>query len=142
MKTRLTVGCRARILTLKEKLKQEGPKFPANENFWRKQYGGHEVLLIERCTNGDFSALVLGKEVKELKKEDHRTVIDSIAWVSEDDLKLVDQNFNANLDFIDWYQEHEDEFCPDCGVWFPENSLTDDDVQCPNKECPGYHLKE
>ena len=138
-KQRLTIGCRARIITIEEKPKQTGSEFFANESSWREGYGGREVLLEER-NQGDFSVMLLGKGVKELKKKDGHTIDGGMAWVPEEDMVFVNKDFDANLDFIDWYQEHEDEFCPDCGVWFPENGgLNEDetDVLCPNQKCPG-----
>ena len=86
--------------------------------------------------------MVLGKGTNvELKKEDSGTVINQVAWVDEEELDHINSDFDANLDFMDWYQEHEDDFCGDCGVWFPDNGkidpATDEDHVCPNKECPG-----
>ena len=63
-----------------------------------------------------------------------------MAWIDEEDMVLVDSDFDTNLDFIDWYQEHEDEFCPDCGAWFPENGRNN--VVCPNQKCPGENYDE
>ena len=140
MKERLTIGCRARVKTLEEKIKQEGPGFFANEDHWRKEYGGREVLLTERSHGGEFSAIVLGKDVDKLEKEKTGIVDNEIAWISEDDLILVNKDFEENLDFIDWYQEHEDDFCPDCLTWRPD-SLTwrpDQSSSCPNKSCPSH----
>ena len=130
-KQRLTIGCRARILTLKEKPKQTSVDgHYMNESSWRRDYGGREVLLAERTSgSGDFSVMLLGKGVKELKRKDPNTIVNQMAWVSEEDMVWVNSDFNTNLDFIDWYQENEEEFCPDCGAWFPENGL--DDVSCP-----------
>ncbi len=137
-KQRLIIGSRARILTLKEKPKQVGPEFFKNEESWREEFGGREVLLVKRSSgDGDFSVMLLGKGVKELKRKDPHTVKDRMSWVPEEDMVLVDRDFDANLDFIDWYQEHEEEFCPDCGAWFPENET--DDALCP---CPSLLEEE
>ncbi len=133
-KQRLTVGCRAHIITIEEKPKQTGPGFYGNEESWREDYGGREVLLVER-SHGTFDVMLLGKGVKELKKKDPHTVVDKMAWIDEEDMVLVDSDFDTNLDFIDWYQEHEDEFCPDCGAWFPKQKM--DEASCPNQKCPG-----
>ncbi|KKN33243.1 hypothetical protein LCGC14_0805820 [marine sediment metagenome] len=133
-KQRLTIGCRARILTIKEKPKQTGPRFFANESSWRESFGGREVLLVER-SQSDFSVMLLGKGVKDFKRKDPNTADGGMAWVPESDMVLINKDFDTNLDFIDWYQEHEDEFCPDCGAWFPENDGMD--TVCPNQKCPG-----
>ena len=136
-KHRFTVGCRARILTLAEKPPQTETKdgHYMNESSWRKDYGDREVILVER-SHGTFTVMLLGEGVKKLKKEDPHTVDDEMAWIDEEDMVLVDKDFDTNLDFIDWYQEHEDEFCGDCGAWFPENGR--DWFLCPNKECPSH----
>lgn len=133
---RLTVGCRARIKTLKEMPTRKGPKFAGNEDHWRWGYGNREVLLLERSGTSGFSVMLLGKGVNKLKKKDPKTVENRMAWVPEDNLILVDTNFDENLDFIDWYQEHENYFCGDCGAWREEALV------CPNKKCPSHFEEE
>ena len=127
MGKRLTIGMRAKF------------KPNATGNTVWDEYADHECLLKERTSGGDFSVMVLGQ--KELKKEDPKTVINEVAWVSEDELEFVNAKFKANLDFMDWYQEHSDEFCGDCLAWFPNNGAidpdTDEDYVCPNEDCPG-----
>jgi hypothetical protein len=124
---RLTIGMRC-------KFKKAGE----GEHHWR-EYAGQECLLQERSSGGDFSVMILGQ--KELKKEDPETVTNQVAWVDEEDLEHVNSKFKANLDFMDWYQEHEEDFCGDCGIWFPNNGridpVTDEDHVCPNEKCMG-----
>ena len=76
-----------------------------------------------------------------LKKKDSNTVLNQVAWVDEDELDWVDSNFKKNMEFIDWYSEHKEDFCGDCLAWFPDNGKidpeTDDDYVCPNEKCPG-----
>jgi hypothetical protein len=134
-KPRLIVGCRARFLTLKEKPARRGPKYFHDEEHWRREYGGREVLLLER-SGGSFSVMLLGKGVKKLKKKDPKTVTNRMAWVPEEDMVLIDCNFEANMDFIDWYQENEENFCGDCGVWRKDKD------PCPNEDCPGNHEED
>lgn len=125
MGRRLTIGMRCRLKP---------------ESHWAKDYGwtGKEVLLEER-SQGSFSVMVLGQQ--ELKKKDPNTVINQVAWVDEDDLEFIDANFEANMEFMDWYQEHEEDFCADCGAWFPNRGVVDPatkkDYICPNEDCPG-----
>jgi len=140
-KERLTIGCRARVLTIKKKPKRTGPNYYANEDSWRKEYGGREVLLTERISGGAFSVMLLGKEVTELKTEDSKTVADEMAWVPEEDLELINRDFDTNMEFIDWYQEHKYEFCPDCGAWFPNRGGTNPTTK-ENYECPGCGYSE
>jgi hypothetical protein len=125
-KKRLTLGYRCRILPA-----------PAEGHSW-EEYAGHDVLLTER-SNGSFSCMVLGQ--KELKKEDSKTVINQVAWVDEDEMEFVNADLETNMEFIDWYQEHEEEFCGDCGTWFPDNGGCDpetkEDCVCPNEKCMG-----
>ena len=127
MSRRLTIGMRCRFISEK-----------AKDHSWA-EYAGHDVLLKERSSGGDFSVMILGQA--ELKKEDPKTVMNEVAWVSEDELEFVNSRFKANLDFMDWYEEHSDDFCGDCGAWFPDNGRlnpeTDDDYVCPNERCPG-----
>ena len=106
MENRLTIGCRTRIITIKEKPKQEGSGHASNEDFWRRQYGGREVLLKER-SHRSFSVMLIGNGVKELKKEDPNTITSEMAWVPEEDMELVNRDFDTNLDFMDWYQDNE-----------------------------------
>ena len=141
-KERLTIGCRARILTIKKKPKQKGPNHCIDEDSWRRQYGGREVLLTERTSGGKFAVMILGEGVTEFKREDPKTVEGEVAWIQEEDMVLVDRDFDKNLDFMDWYREHEDEFCPDCGAWFPNRGRCKPDTETwEDCECPkcGYH---
>jgi hypothetical protein len=122
---RLTIGMRARIKKDKD-----------NSHF--SEYQGHEILLVERSSNGDFSVMVLGQ--KELKRKDPKTVINQCAWIHEDQLEFVDADLEKNLDFIDWYKQNEENFCGDCGIWRPwEGDDEEDwiDGPCPNEKCPG-----
>ena len=134
-KPRLTVGYRARILTLKEKPAQ-GLRRHGNEGSWRRSDGGREVLLVERG-HDSFSVMLLGKGIKELKRKDPNTIVGQMAWVPEDDMVLVDMDLDTNLDFIDWYQNHEEDFCPDCYGWFPDRGrlINGKDAVCPNGKC-------
>ncbi len=129
---RLTVGMRAR-------LKAESSWC---EGHW--EFDENTELLLVKRSHGSFSCMVLGQ--KELKKEDPNTVVNEIAWVDEEDLVFVNDDFEDNLDFIDWYQEHEDDFCPDCNAWFPDYGRTDpaidDDYYCPNEKCPGNRIRD
>jgi hypothetical protein len=133
-KSRLTIGCRAKIL---------------NGTRWGEDYGEYEVLLTERSPNSGFAAIVLCKGVKELEKEKSGIVENQVAWIPESALELIDGDFEANLDFMDWYEGHKDDFCGDCGAWFPGNDgLTGKDpktgeyLKCPNKDCPSNNLED
>lgn len=111
---------------------------PTCVSWFDDEKGNNEVLLIERSSSGRFSFLRLGQ--KELKRKDPKTVVGGGAWIGEEDLIFVDNNLKANMNFIDWYQEHEDEFCPDCGAWFPEQGTEEEagaEPACPNEKCPG-----
>lgn len=105
------------------------------------EYVGHEILL-ERRNGKKFSFLVLreGKNIP-LEKEKAGVVENWCSWITEDELEFVDSDFERNMDFIDWYQENEELFCPDCGAWYPKygriDPETDDYYPCPNEECPG-----
>lgn len=128
----LTVGNRARILRVNEKPKQDNRN---DGGSWRREYGGREVLLTEISTGRRFAAIILGKGVTKLGKKDPKTVEGRAAWISEDDLKLVDSNFDINLDFIGWYANNEDNFCPKCSTWFPNRGRckpsTTEEYECP-----------
>lgn len=120
---RLTIGMRCRFKSKK-----------AKEHSW-SEYAGRECLLQERSSSGGFSVMILGKGTNvELKKENSGTVTNQVAWVDEEELDHIDSDFNANLDFMDWYQEHESDFCGDCLTWRPDK---DEDSVCPNEKCPG-----
>lgn len=139
-KKRLTVGCRARILPPAPKNKKDSRRF---EKSWREHYPNREVLLVERISGGSFSVLLLVDGTNVPLTMGKKNVVDNqIAWVSEEDMELVDMDFNTNLDFIDWYEEHEEYFCPDCGEWTGgELSCLDIDFKCPNKQCPSRRTK-
>lgn len=123
---RLTIGMRCR--------------FRPKRSSW-KEYTGHECLLQER-SGKEFSVMVLakGKNVR-LEKEKTGVVINQVAWVAPGDLEYVDSKFKSNLDFMDWYEEHEEDFCGDCGAWFPGYSMAGEEgfeeARCPNEKCPG-----
>ena len=114
----------------------------AKKHPW-SEYAGHECLIEERSSGGDFSVMVLGQgDVgKTLKRKDPNTVINQVAWVDEDELEWVDSNLKKNMGFFDWYEENEENFCGDCGAWFPDkgriNLEADEDFVCPNEECAG-----
>ena len=130
-KSRLTIGCRAKILP--------------NGN-WGGGYGGYEVLLKERNSSGGFGVMILGKGVKNLEKEKSGIVENEVAWVEEEDMELINSDFDTNLNFIDWYRCHTYDFCPDCLDWFPDNGREDpktgEDFRCPNKDCPSNNLED
>jgi hypothetical protein len=124
---RLTVGMRCRIK-------------PSSSWYNDAETEINEVLL-EKRSQDTFSFLGLGQ--KELKKEDPQTCTGGGAWIHENDLEWINSDFETNLEFMDWYQEHEDEFCGDCGAWFPDNGRSEEidgrweNVRCPNDKCPG-----
>jgi hypothetical protein len=140
---RLTIGMRCRIKTLKEIPSRNGKNgFYSNEDHWRAEYGGQHVLLKER--SGGFSVMLIGKKYTNeriLPKETTGVIENEMAWISENDLIFVNADFDINLDYMDWYQENEDNFCGDCGEWFPNRGSTDPktgkNYRCPNKKCPG-----
>jgi hypothetical protein len=126
---RLTIGMRC-------KFKKAGE----GEHHWR-EYSERECLLTER-SHGSFAVMILGKGTNvELKKESSETVDNQVAWVDEEELDHIDSDFEANLDFIDWYKNHDYDFCGDCGGWFPNHDkidpVTDEEHICPNEKCPG-----
>jgi hypothetical protein len=98
---RLTVGYRCRVKP---------------DSSWAKHgYAGHECILVERSSGGDFSVLMLkeGKNVPLSHKGG--VVIDKCAWFDETaDLELVDKNLDDNLRFMAWWSEVEEYECPDC----------------------------
>jgi hypothetical protein len=140
----LTIGMRVRILTAAEMTKKFGKTNPKrNDYFWNQIEGGKHALLQER-SNGSFSILTIGdrwKNKRILPKKTTGVIDGAAAWVNEDAMEFVNADFEANMDYLDWYQEHEDDFCGDCGEWFPKRGATDPktgkDCRCPNKECPG-----
>jgi len=135
-KKRLTVGCRARILPPGPKNKKDKRHF---EKSWCDNYPNREVLLIERSLGGNFAVLLLISGENVPLTQGAKNVVDNqVAWISEEDMELVDADFNTNLDFIDWYQEHEECYCPDCGEWGGGEISSIDyfDFECPNKKCP------
>lgn len=124
-KRRLTVGMRCRIKKTSSWYYKHKPTL-------------NEVILQER-SGRSFSFIHLGQ--KKLIKKDPQTVIGGGAWIEEDELTFVNDNFKENLDFLDWYQEHEEDFCPDCGAWYPENGQWER-PPCPNPKCPGTKLEK
>ena len=133
---RLTIGMRCRIKTLKEVPSRNNKKgFVGNEDTWRRDYGGQQVLLQERGSDSSFSVMLIDKKFADeriLPKETTGVIENEMAWISESDLVFVNADFDANLDYMDWYQEHEHDFCGDCGEWYPNRG-----ERCPNKKCPG-----
>lgn len=109
---RLTLGHRARIKSTR----------------WDR-YDGHEVLLTKR-SGKEFAGLVLKKGVDIPLVKGTGTIIDGVAWLHPNELEFVDDNIEANMGFIDWYEENEDSFCPDCG-----NFCGEDAVSCPKCGC-------
>ena len=124
---RLTLGMRAKFVP-----------HPGGNTSW-DEFTGQECLLKERSSSGGFAVMVLGQS--ELKKEDPKTIENQVAWVDEGELEFVNADFDTNLEFMDWYQENDDNFCGDCGAWFPHNGMMDPETErdhvCPNEKCLG-----
>jgi hypothetical protein len=108
---RITIGVRCRFKTLKELPSRNGKKeFFANEDSWRRDYGGQHVLLKER-SRGEFAVMLIDKKFTNeriLPKETDGVIEDVMAWVPESDLVFVNADLDSNLDFMDWYEENED----------------------------------
>ena len=118
---KLTIGYRCRIK-------------PSSTSWGSKGHGyeNREVLLQER-NDGEFSVMVL-KRGKNVPLDKHwKTVTGVVAWVIPDDMELVDKDIDTNLDFMDWWEEHKEDFCPECD-WFDEHQLAKWDYydKCPN----------
>lgn len=107
-KSRLTVGYRARILTLKEKPRNK-KHLGYEGHSWRRDYGGREVLLSERDANCGFSVMLLDRGVTKLIK-DKNIISNEMAWVPESDMAIVDDDLGTNLDFMDWYKDNEENY--------------------------------
>lgn len=123
MGERLTLGYRARIKP---------------DSHWESDdYANREVILIERSSGSNFAALVLKEGVNVPLDRAAGTVDDSIAWLHESELEFVDDDIEANVGFTDWYQEVEDNFCPDCGhLCSDEDKIeNEDELRCPKCDC-------
>lgn len=121
MGERLTLGYRARIK-------------PTSS--WKDHgYANREVILTKRSA-GDWAVMVLKEGVNVPLDHHWKTVDDEVAWIHEDDLDLVDKDIDTNIQFMDWYHENEEDFCPDCG-FFDENVLAKHDYYpyCPKCKC-------
>lgn len=109
---KLTIGCRARIKAAR----------------WH-ECNNREVLLDGR-SGEDFKGVLLKEGTNIPLIKGTGTVEDHVAWLHPDELEFVDNNLDANMDFIDWYQRNEDSFCDDCDNFCGESATS-----CP--EC-GY----
>ena len=104
---RLTIGCRVKL----------NPKVKSTWDW----LNGHDLLLTERLGK-EFAAIVLKKGVSMGLTEKPGMIIDNeVAWLSENELVLINADFDTNLNFIDWYQEHQADECPDCVEFGEEN---------------------
>lgn len=119
---KLTLGYRARI--------------KPDSGWGDDDYANREVILAERSSNDDWSVMVLKEGVNVPLDKHWETVADEVAWIHESGLDLVDKNIEANIRFMDWWHEHEEDFCPDCG-YFDENVLIKYDYYpyCPKCNC-------
>ena len=123
---RLMVGCRA---SLKKGSHWTKGKFATFEP-------GRQVLLKGR-KGDDFTIFALPKGFTGELTKDIKLYDGEMSWVHKDDMKLVDVNFAANLDFLDWYAGIEDDLCGDC-----LEAFTDEEGICPNPKCPGNNLED
>jgi len=108
------------------------------DSCWGRYYSNHEILLSER-SHIQFGAIVLKKgKCVPLDRVDG-TVVDSIAWLKEDDMELVDKCIDTNIRFVDWYAKIEEYECPDCSHLCYEEYMADldrdDDFECPKCGC-------
>lgn len=101
--TRITLGYRCR--------------FKKDSKQW-EEYRGYECIPTER-DNGEFEVLVLKKGTNVALDKEDPPYENQVAWVDEKDLEIVDRNISTNMAFVDWLQEHQDDFCPDCGGFTP-----------------------
>jgi len=107
MENIITVGSRATVIS----------------DRW-EEFKGQDVLISKRNGN-KFNVIVLASGVKEITLEPS-LFEDEAAWFSLDELEFVDNNLEANMAGINWYQEHQDEYCPDCGAYItPPNDTCD-----------------
>jgi len=106
-----TIGCRCRILA---------------GTSW-KEYKNQECILAERSGSGDFSFILLENHPKLVM--DGSVYYNQCAWITEDQLEVIDTDFARNIPFIDWVNENEDNFCPDCLTWLDGNDV------CPECGC-------
>lgn len=101
----------------------------------------HDCILLKRSrTQGSISwaVMVLGKSMvgRKLKKPFKQEAIwGRLAWINEDDMRLVDANIATNIKFADWASDVEDCMCPDC--YYFEESFFDDSKErvCPKCKC-------
>ncbi len=103
MKRRLTVGFKARL--------KEHHRTKRSTGYDMSDVCGMEVLLTERSNSGSFAILILNEKGVTKYKKSCKIIHDSLAWVEEGDLEFINDDVNTNLDFIDWYEDHE---CSKC----------------------------
>ena len=123
---RITVGCRC---AFKETSRWAKGKF--------RDFEPGRQCLVEKRDGSDLAVFVLpkgftGKITKDITLHDN-----SVAWVDEDDLILIDRDYATNLDFLDWFAEIKEDICGDCG-----KHMTDEEGICPDPECPGNNLED
>lgn len=75
---------------------------------------GRHMILTER-KDGEFHVLVLPKGFTGELVKDITLIDDSVAWIGEGELDVVDGDLYTNMSFIDWYQNVQENECPDCG---------------------------
>jgi hypothetical protein len=85
---RIAVGCRCRI-------KARGQ--------W-KEFWGQECIITER-SGQDFGFIPLEQNPE--MEMGGSVEYDQCAWIQEDQLELLDMNFDKNLPFIDWVEQYE-----------------------------------
>lgn len=108
---KLTIGCRAAL--------KKG-------SHWAKDFEAGRHVILRKRSGTDFAAFVLPKGFTGKLEKDIRLFDNSVAWVGEEELELVDCDFATNLPIMDWYDEIEEDICPDCGIRFLDN-----DGECP-----------
>jgi len=119
---KLTIGCRAAL--------KKG-------SHWAKDYGAGRHVLIRERSGTDFAAFVLPKGFTGKLEKDIKLFDNSVAWIGEEELELVDVDFATNLSVMDWYREVEDDICGDCCETF-----LNEEGECSNSECPSNHLED
>ncbi len=126
MSKKLTVGYRCRV--------------KMTSSWAEDGFGGHECILKERGSHGEFSVIMLKEGINVPLLHEDGVVADVCAWLNEEsDLEFVDDNIDKNIRFLDWYAEAEEYECPDCLHLCKEEYEADldrdDDFGCPECGC-------
>ena len=91
---------------------------------WEEIIGRHAI--VNKRSGRKFAITLLPNNNKKISM---KPPPNQCAWFGAEELTFINNYFAANMAYINWVEDHEDDFCPDC------NELVEYIIDCPKCGC-------